>query len=100
MSANYVPDDIDFSTYLDMTDAQSKVKPAATWIDDLKAGLHENITQKLIYLPWAKTMKQFHFREGEVTLWSGQNGHGKSLMTSQICFEPNRPRPVSVHCKL
>ena len=86
MSANYVPDDIDFSTYLDMTDAQAKVKPANTWIEDLKAGLHENITQKLIYLPWEKTRKQFHFRDGEVTLWSGQNGHGKSLMTSQIAL--------------
>ncbi len=35
-------------------------------------------------LPWSKTHGQFRFREGEVTLWHGINGHGKSAVTTQV----------------
>lgn len=35
-------------------------------------------------LPWSKTEKLFRFRPNEVTLWAGINGHGKSLVLSQI----------------
>ena len=31
-------------------------------------------------LPWRKTMKLFRARPGEVTIWSGINGHGKSMV--------------------
>jgi twinkle protein len=37
-------------------------------------------------LPWDKTNDAFQFRNGEVTLWAGQNGHGKSLITSQVAL--------------
>lgn len=86
MNANYLPDDIDFANYLEMTDAQAKVKKAVTWIDDLKNSLTESIYARPITLPWDKAKHSFAFRPGEVTLWSGQNGHGKSLLTSQIAL--------------
>ena len=79
-------DDIDFSQYLKETDAQSKVKPVAAWVGDLKDRLRQKHTEKLVFLPWEKTMDSFTFRKGEVSLWSGQNGHGKSLMTSQVAL--------------
>lgn len=86
MYANFLPDDVDFASYLDLTDAHAKVKKASLWVDDLKASLIEAKTEKQITLPWEKTKTLFNFRMGEVTLWSGQNGHGKSLMTSQIAL--------------
>lgn len=86
MNLNLVPDDIDFASYLDETDAKAKVKKASLWIKDLKDDLTEHKQVKLITLPWEKTKTLFNFRAGEVTLWSGQNGHGKSLMTSQIAL--------------
>ena len=86
MQLNYVPDDIDFAAYLDDTDAKAKVKKATLWIDDLKTSITEHKTASRIYLPWRKTHDQFHFRKGEVTLWSGQNGHGKSMLTSQVAL--------------
>jgi twinkle protein len=86
MHPNYVPDDIDFAAYLDETDARAKVKKASGWIDDLKAELTEHKSQSHICLPWRKTFDQFQIRPGEVTLWSGQNGHGKSLLTSQVAL--------------
>jgi twinkle protein len=86
MNLNLVPDDIDFASYLDETDAKAKVKKASLWIKDLKDDLTDHKEVKQICLPWEKTKSLFNFRAGEVTLWSGQNGHGKSLMTSQIAL--------------
>lgn len=37
-------------------------------------------------LPWPKTHHQFRLRPGEVTLWHGINGHGKSAVTSQVAL--------------
>jgi twinkle protein len=37
-------------------------------------------------LPWKKTHHNFRFRKGEVTLWHGINGHGKSAVTTQVAL--------------
>lgn len=37
-------------------------------------------------LPWKKTHSDFRFRRGEVTLWHGINGHGKSAVTTQVAL--------------
>ena len=37
-------------------------------------------------LPWRKTHEHFRFRPGEVTLWHGINGHGKSAITTQVAL--------------
>lgn len=37
-------------------------------------------------LPWPKTMFSVRLRPGEVSLWPGINGHGKSLLTSQVAL--------------
>ncbi len=34
-------------------------------------------------LPWAKVHDKIGFRPGELTVWAGVNGHGKSLLLSQ-----------------
>lgn len=84
--AEFLTDDIDFSLYLRETDAQAKVKPASTYVQSLKDRLRGRKAQKIVYLPWEKTLDNFDFRPGEVTLWAGQNGHGKSLVTSQVAL--------------
>ena len=84
--AEYLSDDIDFSLYLRETDAQAKVKPAKTYSQALKDRLRGRKHLRLVYLPWTKAQDSFDFRPGEVTLWAGQNGHGKSLVTSQIAL--------------
>ena len=37
-------------------------------------------------LPWRKTHENFRMRPGEVTLWFGVNGHGKSAVTTQVAL--------------
>ena len=84
--AKIIDDSIDFSVYLKETDNQTKVKKAKDYVEPLKERLRIKEKTKVAYLPWPQTKDNFEFRPGEVTLWSGQNGHGKSLMTSQIAL--------------
>ena len=84
--AEFITDDIDFSVYLRETDASTKVKPASMWVDELVHKLRNPDQTRKIYLPWEKTMQAFQLRDGEVTMWAGQNGHGKSLVTSQLAL--------------
>ena len=84
--AKIIDDSIDFSVYLKETDNQTKVKKAKDYVEPLKQRLRTKEKAKVSYLPWPQTKDNFEFRQGEVTLWSGQNGHGKSLMTRQIAL--------------
>ncbi len=86
MALLITPDTIDFTKYLKETDNQTNVKKASDYLDQIKAKVRTKKDQKVSYLPWDQTKEHFEFRKGEVTLWSGQNGHGKSLMTSQLAL--------------
>jgi twinkle protein len=77
-------DSIDWSVYERETDARQKVKPASLWINDLIERLKSPVKQKRAVMPWRKTHSLVQFRPGEVTLWGGANGHGKSLVTGQV----------------
>lgn len=80
--ANLIEEDsIDFAAYLAMTEAKTKVRPAGGWIQALIDDLGKPSNEVKAFLPWDKTHGYFAFRPGEVTLWAGVNGHGKSLMT-------------------
>lgn len=74
-------DDIDFSAYLAETDPKIKVKPASVYVQELIDRLGKQAHEPKAYLPWEKTHGLFQFRPGEVTLWAGVNGQGKSMMT-------------------
>lgn len=86
MAAIFDDDMIDFDLYLRETDAQVKVRPASSYKQALKDRLRARRDQRLVYLPWDKTRDSFDFRKGEVTIWAGMNGHGKSLVTSQVAL--------------
>jgi twinkle protein len=78
------PDEIDFAAYLKETEAQQKVKPANLYIEEMLDALFSPKQGDGCFLPWDKTHQSFKFRPGEVTLWPGINGHGKSLITGQV----------------
>lgn len=86
MASVISPDMIDFSFYLRETEASTKVKPASMWVDELVHRMRNPDQTRKIYLPWEKAHDYFQLRDGEVTLWAGQNGHGKSLITSQLAL--------------
>ena len=84
--AEFVPDDIDFASYLKDTDAKQKVKRATDFVSEAKASLRHIASGKRVFLPWTKCNESFEFRDGEMTLWSGQNGHGKTEVTTQVAM--------------
>lgn len=79
-------DDIDFSLYEQETDAQQKVLPASIYLQDFVERLKAPHPKPMPALPWRKTHGKVAFRPGEVTLWAGANGSGKSLITGQVCM--------------
>ena len=79
-----IRDDIDFAAYELETDAKRNVKPVQAWVDELIHRLRNPDRSPKVHLPWEKARDVFHFRPGEVTLWAGQNGHGKTGLVSQV----------------
>jgi len=82
--AEFLADDIDFAAYLKETDHSTKVRPASLFVQDAKDKLRTNAAEKKVFLPWSKTNDGFKFRPGEVTIWAGQNGHGKTDISTQV----------------
>lgn len=82
---NVIRDNIDWAEYERETEDASKVKPATEFLADMidKLGRPE-FHEPAAYLPWEKTHKMFALRQGEVTLWAGVNGHGKSEVTGMV----------------
>lgn len=82
--AEFLDDSIDFNAYMESTDHQTKVKPASDFVQVAKDRLRQRAKAQRVYLPWPKCNESFEFRKGEVSLWAGQNGHGKTDLTTQI----------------
>lgn len=76
-------DNFDFASYMAGTEPIQKVRRASEYIDEVIEGLFSGAPEPGACMPWGKTHDVFRFRKGEVTLWIGINGHGKSLVTGQ-----------------
>ena len=80
------PDTIDFRTYMAESEPHAKVLPTDTWREELLDIVANGNQPKGATLPWKKTHDQLRFRGGEVTLWQGINGHGKSQLLGMVCL--------------
>lgn len=75
-------DDIDFDHYLAETEPGEKVRPAREYLDEIMHQISPaHDTPKHPKLPFAGAW--VYFPPGEVTLWGGFNGSGKSMLTGQ-----------------
>ncbi|PPC82636.1 MAG: hypothetical protein CTY38_06030 [Methylotenera sp.] len=90
--------DGDFDNYMQERDASEhpNVKPATEFVDQLINFFNTDNVYAGASLPWAKTHEQFRLRPGEVTLWPGFNGHGKSLVIGQIMLHLLREQRVCI----
>jgi twinkle protein len=79
--------DIDTEKYLKANDVTHKVHEASGWLEELQRDLVAPLEKdNSTTMPWAKTHATFQYRPGEVTLYPGGNGGGKSLMTGQVAM--------------
>lgn len=82
----FLDDSIDFAAYMREVDHKTLVRPAREFVEDAKERLRQRSTEKRTFLPWEKCNDSFEFRRGEVTMWNGQNGHGKTDVTTQLAL--------------
>ena len=80
------PETIDFVKYLKSTDLSQKVKPVCDWLDEIREDIANPVPDVSKVMPWSKTESGFQFRPGEVTVYAGSNGSGKSMITGQIAL--------------
>ena len=78
--------DIDVEKYLKNNDVGQKVRIVSDWLDEITDNYINPPVNDNAKMPWTKTQDDFSFRLGEVTLYAGGNGGGKSLITGQIAL--------------
>lgn len=74
--------DIDFRKFIARQESQS-IRSTTDFIAEAKDRLDNGVKVVGEPLPWQKTHDSFRFREGEITIWAGINGNGKSLVMGQ-----------------
>lgn len=74
---------IDFKSFFSQYQARNITSPS-TFTDRILARLRGEQNTTGAMLPWDKTRTLVRFRAGEVTIWAGVNGHGKSMVLSQV----------------
>ena len=84
--ARMIPDSVDWNAYLsDENDGRADVRPASEFFEQVIDSFHGEQTAQLgTATPWASIGNDLAFRSGEVTLWGGVNGHGKSGVLGQV----------------
>jgi len=85
MTYNTFPDSVDFASYLASTEVSNHkmVRPNASLEDTLEYMYGDSVGNSAT-LPFFQMRDLFKLKPGEVTVWAGANGHGKSLVTSQV----------------
>lgn len=83
---NVIDDMIDFDAYLKGPDEAARVRPASEWLDATIDAFRRPAHQTGACLPWAKTHNIVRLRRGELSIWPGMNGHGKSLIVGQVAL--------------
>lgn len=81
-----IPSSFDFKQYLLASEGTEKVVPASNFADAVIERLYGDTVNNSPVTPWSKLDSLVQFRPGEVTLWAGINGHGKTLVTSQVAL--------------
>lgn len=79
-------DEIDFKSYMNNFKHMEDVGYADDYADELKDFFANGVKVTGAKLPWTNTHDEIGFRGGEVTLWMGINGHGKSELLGQACL--------------
>lgn len=81
-----IDDEIDFDAFLKGPDEGASVRPASDWLDSVIAAFEQPHHQSGAALPWSKTQNLIRLRRGELSIWPGMSGHGKSMLIGQVAL--------------
>lgn len=81
-----IPDDVDWNAYVSgENDGRADVRRASEFFCQVIDSFHGDVQEHQgLTTPWPNLGHDLAFREAEVTLWSGVNGHGKSGVIGQV----------------
>lgn len=95
--------DFDFSQYMQEKEEHA-VLPASDWLKGtIDAFYATDDGPRQPGMLWKKTEDKIRFRPGEVSVWAGVNGHGKSMFLSQVtldlCYQAEKVMVASFEMK-
>ena len=64
-----------------------EVRPAYAYAEVVKDFFHGEKADRGALLPWSKTHQNIKLRPGEVSIWAGVNGHGKSMVLNHVILD-------------
>jgi len=74
----------EFAEFLRESEPEAKVLPAAAFREQYRLYRRGGRGRRCATMPWAKTHADVEFRPGEVSVWAGTNGSGKSMVLSHV----------------
>lgn len=79
---------VDFDAYLKAREEDiGNIKTPKSFADELVDEFFGDPRQHGKPLPWQKTGDKFLIRTGELTIWTGFNGHGKSMVSGFVALD-------------
>lgn len=76
--------EIDLGHYLADGPTITKVRPASAFREQLHAKFRGEVEKQWGSLPFRKTLDQVRLRPGDMSIWTGINGDGKSAILGQV----------------
>lgn len=80
-----IPHDVDWSLYELPMEEAAKLRDASEYREQVKQSFLLPEEKKGLRLPWKKA-DDLRFRDGEMTVWTGYNGHRKSMLIGQCAL--------------
>lgn len=81
-----IDDHINFDAYLRGPDEAAMIRPASSWLDEVVNAFERPAELQGACLPWDRTHNIVRLRRGELTIWPGMSGHGKSMLIGQVAL--------------
>ena len=78
--------DFNFDAYLAGPDESASIRPASDWLDAVLDAFERPPHQTGATLPWSNTHNIVCLRRGELSIWPGMSGHGKSMLIGQVAL--------------
>lgn len=75
---------IDFDKYAKKPPEAAKIRTAGYYANQVLENLYNAQHRHKSHLPWGKTHSVVQLRPGEMSIWAGYNGSGKSLLLGQV----------------
>lgn len=81
-----ISDNVNFAAYLENLSflEADTIRPAPDFMPDIEDYFNNGVKTHGLLLPWERTHDVIQLAPGELSIWAGVNGHGKSQIAGQV----------------